>query len=68
MPMLHSRSAFDYVSLMNHARRPSSLLIVASPFRDQQNLTAWMTMPIQLCTGIIGSHRDTRIERAVSYI
>src|SRR5437899_514299 len=68
VPMLHSRSAFDYVSLVNDARRLSSFLIVASPFGDQQNLTTRMTMPIQLCAGIIGCHCNTGIECAVSYV
>jgi len=31
-----------------------SFLIVASTFGDQQNLTARMTVPIQLCTSLIG--------------
>jgi hypothetical protein len=37
-------------------------------FGDQQNLTAWMSVPIQLCTGIIGCHGNTGIERRVSYV
>ena len=34
--------------------RASSFLTVASTFGDQQNLTARMTVPIQLCTSLIG--------------
>lgn len=66
--MLYPRSAFDYVSLVNDVRRPSSFLIVASPFGDQQNLTAWMNVPIKLCTGIIGCHGNAGIECRVSYV
>ena len=66
--MLHARSAFDYISLVNDACRLSSFLVVASAFGDEQNLTARMNMPIQLCTGIIGCHGNTGIERTVSYI
>ncbi len=50
--MLHSPSALDYISLVNDLYRLSSFLIIASAFLDQQNLAAWMNMPIQLCTGI----------------
>jgi len=42
-----------YISLANDARGLSPFLIVASTFDDQQNLTARMTMPIQLCTSLI---------------
>jgi len=45
MPMLDSRSAFNYISLVNDARRLSPFLIVASPFGDQQNLTTGMSVP-----------------------
>jgi hypothetical protein len=54
VPMLDSRSAFNYISLANDARGLLPFLIVASTFSDQQNLTARMTMPIQLCTSLIG--------------
>jgi hypothetical protein len=54
VPMLDSRSAFNYISLANDARGLPPFLIVASTFGDQQNLTARMTMPIQLCTSLIG--------------
>ena len=52
--MLDSRSAFNYISLANDARGLPPFLIVASTFGDQRNLTARMTMPIQLCTSLIG--------------
>ena len=60
MPVLHSRSAFDYVSLVNDLCRLSAFLIIASAFGDQENLPTWMNMPIQLCAGIIGCHRRTQ--------
>ena len=54
VPVLYARSAFDYISLVNDSYRLSSFLIVASALSNEQNLTTWMNMPIQLCTGAIG--------------
>lgn len=54
VPMLHSRSAFDYISLVNDSYGLPPFLVKAGALGDQQNLTAWMNVPIQLCTGIIG--------------
>lgn len=68
MPMLYSRSAFDYISLVNDSYRLSPFLVIAGAFGDKQNLTAWMNMPIQLCPGIIGCHRNTGIKASVSYV
>jgi hypothetical protein len=64
--MLHARGAFDYISLVNHTDRLSPLLIIASAFGDQQNLTTWMNVPIQLCTGAINCLSNTGIEGTVS--
>ncbi len=66
--MLDSWSAFNYISLVDDARRLSTFLIVANAFGDQQNLAAGMRMPIKLCTGTIGRHSNTGIECTVSYV
>jgi len=41
---------------------------VASALSNEQNLTTWMNMPIQLCTGAIGRLSNAGVEGAVSYI
>jgi len=66
--MLDSRTAFDHISLVNYSCWLSPFLVKACAFGDKQNLTAWMNMPIQLCTGIIGCHGNTGIECTVSYV
>jgi len=66
--MLHARKAFYYISLVNDLYWLSPFLIIAGTFRNKQNLTAWMNMPIQLCTGIIGCHSNAGIECTVSYV
>src|SRR5579863_3524721 len=68
VPVLYTRSAFDHVSLVNDARRLSSLLVVAGALGDEQNLTTRMNVPVQLCTCIVRRHGNARIKRAVSYI
>jgi len=68
VPMLDSRSALDYISHANDARGLPSFLIVAGTFGDQQNLTARMTMPIQLRASLIGCHGNTGIECTVAYV
>src|SRR5271168_1785268 len=45
----------------------SPFLIVASAFRNQQNLATWMNMPIQLCTDTISCDSNTRIQREIIY-
>lgn len=64
--MLYARSALYYVSLMNDLYGLSPFLIKARAFGDKQNLTTWMNVPIQLCSGIIGCYSNTGIERTVS--
>ena len=66
--MLHARRALYDISLVNDSSWLSPFLIVASAFCDEQNLTAWMNMPIQLCTRIVGCLSNAWVERAVSYI
>ena len=64
--MLYAGRAFYGISPVNDSYWPSPFLIVASAFRDEQNLTAGMNMPIQLCAGIINGLSNTGIEGAVS--
>lgn len=66
--MLDTGSAFDYISLVDHADWLSPFLIVASAFGDQQNLTARVNVPIQLCTGVINCLSNTGVEGTVSNI
>ncbi len=66
--MLYAWSAFDYISLVDHADRLSPFLIVASTFGDKQDLTTWMNMPVQLRTGTINCLSNTRIEGTISNI
>lgn len=66
--MLDTRSAFDYISLVDYANRLSAFLIITSAFGDQQNLTARMNVPIKLCSGTINGLSNTGVERAVSDI
>ncbi len=68
MPMLYAGRAFDYISLVNDSHRLSPFLVIASAFGDEQNLTARMNMPIQLCTGAVTCLGDIRIKCGVSYI
>ena len=68
VPVLYTRSAFDYVSLVNDACRLASFLVVAGTLCDEQNLTTWMDMPVQLCACVLRRHRDAGIESAVSNI
>jgi hypothetical protein len=67
VPMLHAWSALDYIALVNDLHGLASLLIKASALGDEQNLTPWMHVPIQLCTGIISCDGDTGVEGTVSY-
>src|SRR3974390_812378 len=66
VPVLDAGSAFDYIRLGNDANRLSAFLVVAGALGDEQNLTAWMDMPVQFCTCVVGCHGDAGIERAVA--
>ena len=66
--MLYARKTLDYIPLVNHLYWLSPFLVKACAFGDEQNLTAWMNMPIQLCTGIVGCYSNTGIECTVTYI
>ena len=60
--MRHARSTLDYISLVNDLDRLPSFLVEAGSFGDEQNLTTWMYVPIELRTGIIGSYSNAGIE------
>lgn len=66
--MLYARKTFDYIPLVDHLYWLSPFLIIASAFRNEQNLTTGMNMPIQLCAGIVGCYSNTGIERTITYI
>ena len=67
MPMLYIWEAFDYVSLVNDLYWLSPFLVVTGARGYEQNLTSWMNMPIQLCTGIIRCDSNRGIECTVSH-
>ena len=67
MPMLYTWEAFDYISLVNDLYWLSPFLVVTGALGDEQNLTSWMNLPIQLCPGIIRCDSNRGIECTVSY-
>ena len=67
MPVLYTREAFDHISLMNDLYGLSPFLVITRALGDEQNLTSWMNMPIQLCAGAISGHSDRGVEGTVSY-
>ena len=68
VPMLHTWSAFDDTSLVNHASVLSPFLIIACSFGDQQNLPTGMDVPIELGTGIVNRLSNSGIEGTVTNI
>ena len=67
MPVLYTQGAFDYISLMNYLYGLSPFLVITRALGDEQNLTSWMNMPIQLCAGTISGYSDRGVEGTVSY-
>ena len=45
--MRDARSAFEYIPFMNDLDRLAFFLVVAGAFRNKQDLTAGMDMPVQ---------------------
>ena len=66
MPVVYTRGAFDYISLMNDLYGLSPFLVITRALGDEQNLTSSMNMPIQLCAGVIGGYSNRGIEGTVS--
>ncbi len=66
--MLYAWRALYDISLVNDSYWLSSFLIVSSAFRDEQNLTARMNMPIELCTGIINCLSNPGVKHAVAHV
>ena len=66
--MLYAGKAFYYIPFVDYLYWLSPFLIIASPFENKQNLTTWMTMPIQLCTGLKGCYSNSVIERTIPCI
>ena len=66
--MLYARETLYYVPLVDNLYWLSPFLIIASAFQNKENLTTWVNMPIQLCTGIKGCYGNGVIERTIACI
>jgi len=66
--MLYTGKTFDYIPFVNYLYWFSPFLIIASAFENKQDLTAWMTMPIQLCARIKGCYSKSVVERTIPCI
>jgi len=66
VPVLYTRGTLYDISLVDDLCWFASFLVITRALRDEQNLTSWMNMPIQLCTCVIGRYSNRRIECAVS--
>ena len=67
MPVLDAGSGLDHVTFVHKLNRLAAFLIVATAFRDEEDLSARVNVPVELRAGTVDSLRNGRVEGGITH-